>query len=359
MKKEQIPKIRISLIFLSCILLFFVQSPLEAAVTVAPSSLNIPRGQSSATVVRYQFNGNPSLNIPLNSLGGSFTAGTDTIELNPTPLTINIKDGIGSISETIQVPVRVIERTLKTGSNKFIYTRTFSGTGIGPFMIAIYFTITTEAGADFDIKGISLYFENRRPETVIERNMQNLRAYADIAFVGSGLLQGYWEVDGRILSYVNKHLIFGGSTTLQTMEIPSLPTFDTGTHIVQFVITNPSIGIPSPSILYFVIPEGTTCSMLSIKPLAPSDGAEVAYSSLKFEWEKVEDTTHFLIGFYNKPDSKPIFSAFTKGTFYTLPEQVLKSFFAPGQTYYWKITGFDEKNNIICENKFQTFYFKK
>jgi len=356
MKKVIIHLIIVSLFILS---LSFYGESLQASVNVTPSSLHIPMGQSSSQNVQYQFTGNTTINISLNSPNGSFMVGNDTIETNPSPLTITVKNGAGTVSETILIPVKVIERALKIGSNSFTYRRNFSGMAIGPFITIIQFTITTEAGASFAINRIGLYFENKRPDITVERNLQNLKAYADIRFAGSGLMQGYWEVDGRILSQVNQHLTSGGSITLQTPEIPSLPTFDTGTHIVKFIVKNPSIGIPPPSILYFVIPEGVTCSVVSIKPLAPAEGVEVAYSPLKFEWEKAGDATLFLIGFYDNPDSKPIFSAYTKDTAYMLPESVLKSIFLPGNKYYWKIMGFDAKNNVICENKFQEFSFKK
>ena len=199
------------------------------------------------------------------------------------------------MSEAVQVPVRVIEETLRKGFTAFTYARTFSGPGIGPFSTVVNFMITTEAGSSFNIRRIVLYFDNRRPETVVERNGQ-VRAYADIGFVGSGLLQGHWEVDGRILSHVNQHLTFGGSTTLQTLAIPPLPTFDPGTHVVRFIITNPVAGITPPSILYFVIPEDATCSLESIRPVEPPDGIEAAYAPLRFAWEKGAESRIYLIG---------------------------------------------------------------
>ena len=163
------------------------------------------------------------------------------------------------------------------------------------------FTITTEAGAEFDIKRIEVYFENRRAEITIERNYPNLKAYADIRFVGSGLLQGFWEVDGRVLSTVNQHLTFAGSITLKTPEIPSLPTFDTGSHIVRFVITNPVTEIPLPSIIYFVTSAEFKGKQFSIKLISPEDEAALKYSPVKFDWEKLNTTTLFLIQYFDNP----------------------------------------------------------
>jgi hypothetical protein len=330
------------------------------SLTVTPPSLNIPRGQSSAAVVAFRFTGNPVINSTLASPSGTFYAGGLAVGSANVPIHLTVRKGSGNVSEAVQVPVRVIEETLRKGFTAFTYARTFSGSGIGPFSTVVNFSITTEAGSSFNIRRIVLYFDNRRPETVVERN-RKVSAYADIGFVGSGLLQGYWEVDGRILSHVNQHLIFGGSTTLQTLEIPPLPTFNPGTHVVRFVVTNPAAGISIPSILYFVIPEDATCSLESIRPVEPPDGIEADYAQLRFAWEKGAESRIYLIGFYEdkKPDTKPVFSAYIKEHSYTLPEQAIKNFFTPGHTYYWKVMGFDDKNSVVCENRLQGFSFKE
>lgn len=332
--------------------------PITISVNTIPSLFSIPRGQSSSKSVNYQFAGTSSLNTTLNSSGGSFIVGRDTIEVNPFSLTATIQNGSGRVSEVINIPVRVIERALQRGSNRFIYVRTFTGPNISLNAI-VNFNITTEAGAEFDIKRIEVYFDNRRAETTVERNYPNLKAYADIRFVGSGLLQGFWEVDGRILSRVDQHLTFGRSVTLQTPEIPPLPTFDTGTHIVRFVITNPVTEIPLPSILYFVTPTEFEGKPVGIKLILPENDSLFGYSPVRFEWEKLNKTTLFLIQYFDNLDSNPIFSAYTREAFYFLPEFILKRIFSPGKRYYWKVTGFDAENNIIGEGTVWSFSFKR
>lgn len=332
--------------------------PTPVTISVTPSSFSIPRGQSSSSSVNYRFTGPSSLNTILSSFVGSFVVGSETIETNPLPLTVNIQNGSGIISEVINIPVRVIERAIQRGSNRISYTRAYTGPDIN-LNATVNLTITTEAGAAFDIKRIELYFENRRAETTVERNYPHLKAFADIRFVGSGLLQGYWEVDGRILSYVNQHLTYGRSITLQTPEIPYLPTFDTGTHIVKFFITNPTIEIPLPSIIYFVTPTEFKGKPIGLRLMSPEDKSLVEYAPLKFEWAKLNKTALFLIQYFDRLDSRPIFSAYTKEPFYSLPEIVLKSIFSLGQKYYWKVMSFDAENNIIGESTIWSFSFKK
>ncbi len=332
--------------------------PVTLSVNTIPSSFRVPRGQSSSASFSYQFTGTSSLNTTLNSSVGNFMVGSDTIEVNPIPLIVNIQNGSGQVSEVINIPVRVVERTIQRGSNRFTYKRTFTGPNIN-LNSSVSFAITTEAVADFNIKRIELYFENRRAEITIERNYPNLKAFADIRFVGSGLLQGFWEVDGRLLSRVDQHLTFGRSVTLETPEIPPIPTFDTGTHILRFVITSPVTEIPLPSILYFVTPTEFTGAPISIKLTSPENNSELEYSQVKFEWQKFNNSTLFLIQFFDDLHTKPLFSAYTRETFYFLPEIVLKSIFLPGQKYKWKVTGFNAENNIVGESTIRSFSFKK
>jgi len=333
--------------------------PITISVNVVPSSLSIPRGYSSTASVLYQFTGTSSLNTTLNSSAGNFKVDSETIETNAVPLTVNIHNGSGRVSEVINIPVRVIERTIQRNTNRFLYIRTLTGPDGIILTVTVDFTITTEAGADFDIKRIEMYFVNRRAEITIDRNYPDLKAFTDIRFVGSGLLQGFWEVDGRVLSTVNQHLTFAGSITLQTPEIPTLPTFDPGSHVVRFVITSPVTELPLPSIIYFVTAAEFKGKQFSIKLISPEDEAALKYSTVKFDWEKLSTTTLFLIQYFDDLGAKPIFSAFTREASYALPEIVLRKIFSPGQKYYWKVEGFDSGNNNIGESSTWSFSFGK
>jgi hypothetical protein len=285
--------------------------------------------------------------------------GSDVISANAVSLSLSVNNGSGRIAETIYVPVRITEIALNRGTNRFSYVRIFSSPNTGSLRTAVHFTITTEAGADFGIQRIELYFDNGRAETTVKRNHPNLKAFANIRFVGSGLLQGYWEVDGRLINTINRHLTFAQSATLHTPDIPPLPTFDPGSHILRFVITNPKTEIPIPSIIYFVIPEEAQCSSLDLQTTFPRDSAKIAYDSIQFAWKPAGDADIFLISFYEQSDEKPIFSAYTKVTSYTISSKILENFFSKGKTYYWNVKGFDIKNTLTCESSFQSFSFEE
>ena len=357
---------RTAWIFMAFLMILF-SSPAEIALcqqftlsgTSVPSSFHVPRGQSSLSGVVYQFTSSPPASTSLNSPSGSFLVGGNVIEVNPVPLSVNLQNGSGQVPEVIHTPVRVLERTLQSGTNRFSYSRIFGIlTGNVTERTTVNFTITAEAAADFAIKRIGLYFENRRAEITVEKDFPNLKAFAEIRYVGSGLLQGFWEVDGRVLSHVNRHLTFAQSVTLETPGAPPLPTFDTGTHIVRFVITTPATEIPLPSILYFVTPTEFKGPLARIRLKSPEDGTLLDYSTVKFQWEGIDRSALFLTQFFDQPDARPIFSAYTRDSFYSLPEPVLKSIFSSGQKYYWRVKGFDTENSTIGESDVWSFSFK-
>ena len=269
--------------------------------------IQYPRTKAGSDV-NYQFSsGTAFTNAILSSPSGVFMVGDTTIAENPTFLTVNVRNGRGRVSENISIPVRILEETTKRGSTSFVFRRTFSSQDGGIILnTMVNFTITTEAGAAFDIRRIDLYFENRRPEITIPRNYPNLRAFADIRFVGSGLLQGFWKVDGRILTRVDRHLLYGSSITLETPEIPPLPTFDPGYHILKFIVTNPAVGIPLKEILYFVTPNEFPGKPANLSLYTPENGGDIEYGPSVFTWEKSEKTAFFRIQFFEDPKSEPV-----------------------------------------------------
>jgi hypothetical protein len=119
------------------------------------------------------------------------------------------------ISEPLVIPVGVLERAERMGTTRITYVRNFNGASIS-LRASVEISVTTAAGAEFKVTRLRLYFENNRPDITVKRNQPSVNAYAEISFVGSGLLQGYWEVDGRIISTVNRNFVYGQSVTIVT-----------------------------------------------------------------------------------------------------------------------------------------------
>lgn len=207
------------------------------------------------------------------------------------------------------------------------------------------------------IKRVELYFENNRPEITVDKDYQKLKVYAKITFAYSGLLEGYWEVDGRILSRVSEHLTTGNIVLLETPNTLQLPTFDPGTHVVKFVITSPSERmLPTPSLLYFVTAQGLQRSQSVLKLIKPAGEASLKYEPLMFTWDKHTVNSTYIIQFYRESTLTPLFSACTMDTSYKLPSSLFREIFKPGTKYYWKVKASSGKGE--AESPLQEFRFK-
>jgi hypothetical protein len=217
--------------------------------------------------------------------------------------------------------------------------------------------VLNEAGAGvFKITRLQLYFANQRAETVVDKNDPALKAYADITSVGSGLLQGFWEVDGRILASVNRHITSERTTvTIETPDIPGIPTFESGTHRLRLVVTSPALPAILPEAIYFVA--GQPVRPLPFKIKEPAAGAEIPYAPTFFSWEGQAGSAAHLITFFG-PDKKPVFSAYTRDLDYKITAPILESSFLPGREYFWKVVSFGEEQDQLGASPLMKFRFR-
>jgi len=187
------------------------------------------------------------------------------------------------------------------------------------------------------------------------RSARSNAPFADIRFNGSGVLSGFWEVDGRRILDINRQLNFGTNVTLTTPDIPDLPTFDTGTHIVRFVITNPTPSAPLPQLLYFVTPAKELRPIRIIAREEERVGGVPAKHV--FAWEKTEGIEFFLLEFSEEAGGKPVFSAFTRDGTYTLPDKIVEGIFARGKMYHWRVKGYDANEDPVAESPPASFIY--
>jgi hypothetical protein len=211
----------------------------------------------------------------------------------------------------------------------------------------------------FSLKRIELYFDitQKQNEVMVQRNHQGLKAYADIYYEGSGILNGYWEVDGLIIERVNRVVPPGGKVSLTTPGVPDLPTFDPGYHIVKFIVTNPATSFEVPEMVYWV--KGTEEPARHVLTLLKPENGMTIPPDFLFEWEKTKTASVYLISFARAEDKKVCFSALTRDTSYRIPPPVLAKYLCPGEKFFWSIKGYDKENNTIAESSLQSFSFKE
>jgi len=319
------------------VLLFIVIGTAHSQVTISnkvtPSTFAIPLGTATTQNISYTFTTTPAADITVQSNQGTFFAGTTIIGIVNVPITDSIRSGKGRTSELLRIPVSVTKKAKILGATRLTYVRTFSD-GTDSVQVKADITITTEAGANFRVERLHLYFDNMRGEITIKKNSPKLIAYADIRFTGSGLLEGFWEVDGRLLSHVKKHLFFGRTVTIKAPEVPPLPTFDPGSHRLRFVPTRPDKPIPLPVAIYFVKDDTfkpiAPARMVSPRPLPP-----IGYIPTRIQLGGKEDSNLCPNEFLEELDESPLFSACRKSTGYSTPPHFLTNVFFPRKNYLW------------------------
>jgi hypothetical protein len=124
--------------------------------------------------------------------------------------------------------------------------------------------------ASFTISYAILRFANGKNSISLIQNTSGLTAFADLKFEGSGLLQVEWRVDGQPFKTTALSLGFAGQVTIDSGNIPGLPTTVLGPHTVSLAIVKPAVGFTIPAISYYVT--GTPEPMFnppSVNPLAP------------------------------------------------------------------------------------------
>ncbi len=325
-------------------------------LAVSPPMASIQRRSSANQLLTYMVTSNGPMSGQLQSTQGVFLAGDQELGVIATPITIPLNGMTAMATESLVIPVAVTRRAEEAGYSRMTYQRLFSD-GSLTLRTSVEIFLATGATADFRITRLQLSFDNGRAETTVRRNQPGLKLMADIRFSGSGLLQGYWEVDGRILAQVNQHLVFGTSVTLSTPQAPALPTFVEGSHRVRLVITNPAIDFTLPEAIYFVTSEESMAGILPLRLLEPQHLAQVAYAPIDFSWEGATRVVRYLIEISEREGASPMASAYTKKPGYLLPGSILQGSLTPGKSYFWKVKGFDQEGNQVAESPSFRFTF--
>ncbi len=350
------------------------------------------------------------------------------------PLTaVTPRPGLFSVPETLLIPAETSLKALRLGLQQFFYTRQFSPipAGAGATTAAeITCRLSTSAFGIFSIGRMEIYFAAGRNDILVRRGTQGLKAYADILFNGTGTLRARWLVaepgaripapdqvtakqtfvpgnifrpdDWRILSYVEKTVTFGDRIVLQSPDLPGLPTFVTGQHLVRLEIlqdraTDAQVGIQLPVARYFV--EGDRVGIQAaragtpVRLSAPADGAQLAQAPPPtFSWFAVPGTAQYRVEIYEADPragafggisgdpsvelyrsgggamraitlmdavGQKVFSAVTQGAVTSLPlHPGYVGRFRPRQVYLWKVVAVDGRGDPIGASPLRTLSFQ-
>lgn len=204
------------------------------------------------------------------------------------------------------------------------------------------------------IERLGLRFENGRPAIRVRQNESGVQVFADVHYTGTGLLQGYWEVDGAIWSIVNRHLVFGDVVAIESAGAPGLPTIDPGLHRVRFVLMRPAGGFDPPLALYFAGYEEAR-RRAQVNLVAPMREARVPYRGARFGWAVSGDVASYRLTFFDADTGEPIFAALTRSDGYALDERVLEERFDAQRRYEWQVIAFDADGGELTRSTRRAF----
>jgi hypothetical protein len=283
----------------------------------------------------------------------------------PTPISVTLRENpnvpfqwIGTASEQLVIPETVIRRAEQLGISRFQYQRQFlysAPTAPVIEIATVQIAVSTSGGGPLQISRLRLYFDNDLGNITIKRNDASLVTHADIYYNGTGFLRAYWQVDGRVLSYVNQYLSSGSRITLQTPATPGLPTFREGSHTVRLIIQQPDQRIQFPKAIYYVTTDQSPL-LVPINLAEPGRQAVEKYAPFRLVWNPASGVTTYLVEFFLGEEDRPVFSAYVAGhSEYVLPEPALRHYFVPGKIYNWQVKGFNKENNLTGESDRREF----
>jgi PKD repeat protein len=123
----------------------------------------------------------------------------------------------------------------------------------GPTTASLAVQEATGPRAAFQVFFLQLRFEDGKSYKVVPKDFPSLKAFADIKFEGTGLLRVQWLVDGAPFgAFITRALSFAADTTVDSGDLPGIPTLMPGMHEVSLRIIDPAVEFTVPVIRYFV-----------------------------------------------------------------------------------------------------------
>lgn len=285
------------------------------------------------------------------------------------------KAGTYTLLEHLKIPGAVVYRASKLGASRIIVLRTFNDSDTGSATGQSYFDITTSSAASFNINSISIRFDNNQPQRSIKRFARD-KAYIKLAYSGSGLLKGTWEIATpsttigdpvyKRLQTVRRRL---PGTGIIKIYSPRLPTRVQGVYQLRFKIDEPALSFKEPLARYFVYTGSKPLlSPLHISLQRPGPSTALDDKTI-FSWHRVKNASALRLELYvsktkntaandktspaaassdNTINDTLIAGKLLRGTQHqtTLSKSTIAKL-KPGRWYLWRLVAFNKKGHII------------
>lgn len=292
-----------------------------AGSSVQPASITIPLGQPTTITVTWVVNSTPApaSAYSVTSQSGQFLAPgkgnallatVNTVLASAVNLPVGFTgSGTAIITETVAVPAEVSVRANKLGANQIVYSRSFSDGSVTTGTLQANILVGGSGLAQFGVARVALSFDDGAVVRVVPAKSA-LSAAAEVSYVGSGVLRGYWEIADpgsssgtpffRVLQSISQGV---GGMERATLKSPALPTEIMGLHIVRLRLTEPAPAF-DPPVLYYYVGEAKPGTPFSFTPMTVLNPPEQAYldARTQFSWLPVKDARVYKIEIFADPE---------------------------------------------------------
>ncbi|MEE9399742.1 MAG: hypothetical protein V3V23_05690, partial [Dehalococcoidales bacterium] len=282
---------------------------------------------------------------------------------------------------------------LRRGSNLITVDATDENFATGSDTITVYyFSELSPSAQPFSLTRMELNFALKKTKqhgirslvkspggrVTVPRNTTDLKVLADITYNGTGTLRAQWKIDGQILGFVTKQLSPGiRKVTLESPDVPHLPTYDTGRHSVELEILQPSPEFNEPVVYYYVTEQRSAEPLAPLKLISPSVNASVPiasdlFNAPKFRWQELGGRYVYRFELYPADSisgvaiypeyggpgvrgETPLISAWTRLGFYTLSRFDMDKL-SRNVHYTWYVQAFDG-DKPVAASRHRIVYF--
>ena len=154
--------------------------------------------------------------------------------------------------------------------------RSLNGGALSPPQVAqAQVRVADHPAAPFSIAMLRLRWEDGGIEAAVPQGAKSLVAFLDLKCEGSGTFLAQWTVDGVPVGTVTRQVAFASALTVDSRDLPSLPTTELGEHQVSLRILSPAVTFQVPVIRYFVrLDRGEPPRVETVEPAQLRAGAE-------------------------------------------------------------------------------------
>jgi PKD repeat protein len=197
-----------------------------------------------------------------------------------------------------------------------------------------------------------IVLDNGKHYKIVPKNSKNIRAVLRMKMRGTGIVSGYWLVDGHPFEFFNEVSNQGEVKEISTRRIPGLPTIDPGIHTITLQLTRPAnIPVTFPILKYFVLSHENI-----IATVTPADGFVAKEKEIpEFSWEEPKGASKYQIAFANylyaflgEDNAVSWLDAGTRLKY--TPAIETWNNISRNRWTYWQVRALDTNNNVVAES---------